>query len=322
MKLDWGIIIRKLKNEATDEDLKQLEIWLTNPENKAQYQKLKKIWDRTGKLQEHYQPNFDEAWGNITAKLDGKHIAKTRFFPGYNWITKVAATLLILVSVVFLIYRYTGFDNTSTSRNWLVFSTTDTTDSMMLADGTMIWLNNQSSIRFPKQFGNERMVELTGEAYFEVAKDSDHPFVVVTDKTLTKVLGTSFYINTKDDNQHITVFSGKVAFSDPLNKETVILVKGERADLLAGKPHKSAHGDPNLLAWKTGLLVFENTPMKQVATTLSTFYQTQIQLSDQLKELNLTASFYRQDAREALEVISITLDINIEKNDVGFILKP
>ena len=321
MELDWGTIIRNLKDEASAEDRERLSLWLTDSENKNYYAKLKQIWDRTGKLQESYKPDLNAAWSNIDAKLDNKRYEKSPFFEGYSWIATVAAALLILIAATFVVYQISGTNGIFPS-NIQVFETENDTDSLLLSDGTRVWLNKNSSIKYQKKFGKERTIRLSGEAYFEVAKDTEHPFVVVTEKTTTRVLGTSFNINTKDEQPHITVFSGKVAFSDALSKETIILVKGERAEIVEGRPYKYMHNDPNILAWKTGLVVFENTPMDQVAATLSNFYQTKIQLSDQISELNLTASFYRQDVQEALEVISITLDLNIEKNDVGFILKP
>src|SRR5690606_25053603 len=104
-------------------------------------------------------------------------------------------------------------------------------DSVRLSDGTMIWLNRETTIRFPETFpDNERRVYLSGEAFFQVEKEADRPFVIEGQNTVTRVLGTSFNLRTSGHSASVEVVTGKVSFA-ALNKpdNVQLLTKGEKA---------------------------------------------------------------------------------------------
>jgi transmembrane sensor len=208
----------------------------------------------------------------------------------------------------------------STAPAILAFSTTEEKDSLQLEDGSIVWLNKNSMILYPASFtGGERKVKLEGEAFFQVAGDK-RPFSVEANNTLTTVLGTTFNINSTTEPISITVLSGKVAFSATQNK--VFLGKGEQAESANGIVLKLSMTDPNSLAWKTGVLVFENKSLSEVVKTLEAYYNQTISLSPQIAKLSLTASFHNQALEEALKVIGITLNINVKETENGFTLIP
>jgi transmembrane sensor len=162
--------------------------------------------------------------------------------------------------------------------------------NLILSDGTKVWLNAASSLRFPVNFlGVDRKVTLTGEAYFEVTKDPRHPFIVEAAGSETKVLGTHFNVNSYGDDKliKITLEEGSVE----VNNEVKIL-PGEQARVNQNNDiEKLKVNIQTELAWKRGLFVFKNTPIKQVMLQISRWYNADIEFADNINpHFNTTIS--------------------------------
>lgn len=152
--------------------------------------------------------------------------------------------------------------------------------SLTLADGTKVWLNAASSLKYPTAFtGSERTVELTGEAYLEVAKQSKQPFVVKTKSTDILVLGTSLNVNAYPDESSIktTLIDGSVKVGKA-SSTAKILIPGQQAETTEGSDGvKVETVDTELvLAWKNGLFSFNNADIKTVMRQLSRWYDINI----------------------------------------------
>lgn len=144
-----------------------------------------------------------------------------------------------------------------------------------LSDGTAVWLNSESSIEYPQQFtGSQRVVKLTGEAYFEVAHDADKPFLVDFGDVRVKVLGTSFNISAYagDPAATATLLSGKVEISR--NGTVAQLTPGKQAVLSHDSPGITVHDvDASLyVSWTQGTFVFENMRLEDICRRLSRWY--------------------------------------------------
>jgi ferric-dicitrate binding protein FerR (iron transport regulator) len=150
---------------------------------------------------------------------------------------------------------------------------------LALPDGTEVWLNAASSIRYPTAFsGNERKVEITGEAYFEVAKDAAKPFKVMVNEMEVQVLGTHFNINSYSDEATIktTLLEGSVKISK--GNDQKFLKPGQQAQLNNTGNIKVVN-DVNVdavMAWKNGYFSFENTDMASVMRQISRWYDVDI----------------------------------------------
>lgn len=170
--------------------------------------------------------------------------------------------------------------------NRLVYNTLSIPKSgtyrVVLADGTKVWLNSMSEIQFPVQFNQtQRSVKLTGEAYFEVAKDPSRPFLVeVNDKTI-EVLGTHFNVNSYDTQMKTTLFEGSVKVANSLTHK--ILIPGQEAHV-AGKEILVKRGDlKKALAWRNNEFYFKNESMREVLREISRWYDVKIN-DDQLMD--------------------------------------
>ncbi|MCX6277258.1 MAG: FecR domain-containing protein [Bacteroidetes bacterium] len=187
-----------------------------------------------------------------------------------------------------------------------------------LPDGTKVTLNNGATLTYPSKFtGGFRKISLNGEAWFEVAHDRAHPFVVNAGKTVIQVLGTSFSVNTKGyrNCREIILAAGKVkVYRDDKPDDPVFLSPGEKASVPAdGQPIiKSVNDDENFLAWKTKHIIFSNTSMNEAAALLSKVYDVRIRFSDnRLSGCKITATFDKQSLESVLNVIKVTLDLQV-----------
>lgn len=146
-----------------------------------------------------------------------------------------------------------------------------------LPDGSKVWLNAASSLRYAASFSGlaERKVTLTGEAYFEIANDAQHPFIVVANKQEVKVLGTHFNINSYNDEPiaKTTLLEGAVSVNDK-----IILKPGEEASLnRAGNMRVQGADVTMAVAWKNGKFYFKDVPLDAVMRQLSRWYNLEIE---------------------------------------------
>lgn len=152
---------------------------------------------------------------------------------------------------------------------------------LKLADGTKVWLNSLTQLRFPVTFaGEERKVYLTGEAYFEVARDSVHPFIVATDEGMeVKVYGTEFNVDTyRKGMVKTTLVNGKVGIRVSATGEEVRLSPNQMALFMrATQSIQVENVDPyGAVAWKDGKFVFEDEPIEEIMERLSRWYDVKV----------------------------------------------
>lgn len=144
-----------------------------------------------------------------------------------------------------------------------------------LADGTTVWLNANSSLSYPSRFeGSKRHVRLSGEAYFQVARNEKQPFVVETNSVVTKVLGTEFNVKAYAQHaSHVTLVKGSVDVASKQGKTSLRLHPGEDATIAANGSLTSRVVDTDVYAyWKEGYFFFDNTRIVDVMRSLGEWY--------------------------------------------------
>jgi len=161
---------------------------------------------------------------------------------------------------------------------------------VQLPDGTKVWLNASSSLRFPVAFaGHERRVRLTGEGYFEVATDKRHPFIVKTNQQEVKVLGTQFNINSYTDEESIktTLLAGSVVVNTTIGNHSVMLKPGQQASLQHNNILKVNKVDlEQSTAWKNGYFKFDGD-LESIMRQISRWYDVDI-----IYEINANEPMY------------------------------
>jgi len=179
-----------------------------------------------------------------------------------------------------------------------------------LPDGSRVWLNASSSIRFPTRFfGNERRVETTGEVYFEVHKDPSLPFHVSTDGHDIEVLGTTFNLMAYDDEPHIktTLVEGSVKVTNL--QQTQLLKPGEQSIALKEKETlKVVRADlDEALAWKTGQFIFNNEDLESIMRKVARWYDVEIDFKENFRDLRFTGGMSRfENVSGVLKMLELT----------------
>jgi ferric-dicitrate binding protein FerR (iron transport regulator) len=198
---------------------------------------------------------------------------------------------------------------------------------MTLSDGTKVWLNAASSITYPTAFfGKERSVTITGEAYFEVAKDPVRPFRVKTNDLDIAVLGTSFNINAYPDEpaSKTTLVEGSVRVSR--GNVSQLLRPGQQARVKDG--HVSLIPDADLeqvLAWKNGLVKLTGASIQDVMRQVSRWYDVDIQYEGNLDKAVFVGIVSRQqDLSKLIQVLEATgyVHCTLDQKNKIIIVKP
>ncbi len=155
---------------------------------------------------------------------------------------------------------------------------------VILPDGTKVWLNAASSLKYPASFASlkERRVELNGEAYFEVAKDKNHPFIVKTDKQEVEVLGTHFNINTYADEPAVktTLLEGSVKVSQLTTHNSQFLKPGQQAVLTDNGISVSEVNTEEVIAWKNGYFRFDDEKLGSIMRKIARWYDVDVTWQD------------------------------------------
>lgn len=179
---------------------------------------------------------------------------------------------------------------------------------LTLEDGTHVWLNAASSIRFPLAFtGQKRMVEITGEVYFEVAKNKAKPFIVKTGDMQVEVLGTHFNVNAYEADIKTTLVEGSVRIIN--GKTAGILKPGQQAQTTGmGKLRVSDHADiEEVLSWKNGRIAFTNAGLESIMRQVSKWYNVDVEYGGPVPNRTFTADISRNtNLSEFLKVLELS----------------
>jgi ferric-dicitrate binding protein FerR (iron transport regulator) len=220
-----------------------------------------------------------------------------------------------------------SYENSATTDEYHILSTPDGGQySVLLQDGSRVWLNASSSLRYPVTFSEaERVVELKGEGYFEVAPSRSYsgnkkPFIVKVNGVKVNVLGTHFNVNAYSDEPELTttLFEGKVSISNRENSATgtVEMKPGEQAKL--GKDDKwsmiQGVDKEEVLAWKNGQFKFNEALIEPIMRQVSRWYNAEIIYEGKVN-YHFNATIYRH------EPVSKLLSLLEETNRVHFIIK-
>jgi ferric-dicitrate binding protein FerR (iron transport regulator) len=156
---------------------------------------------------------------------------------------------------------------------------------MQLSDGSHVWLNAGSSVTYPVAFaGNERKVQITGEAYFEVAHDAGKPFIVTKGETSVTVLGTHFNVNAYDDEDalRITLLQGSVKVSK--GSSNALLKPGQQAQVAGDIKTIVGVDTERVIAWKNGLFSFDNASLPTVMRQIARWYDVDVSYAGKIPE--------------------------------------
>ncbi len=308
------LIPKYLSGEASDSEVKRLEQWvLSSPENKSQFNQFKKAWILSGIEGNYQQLDIDKEWSDVTGQLFPKNnIVSIQRKPvrRINIYLRIAVAVALVIAASLWLYR-----SISTVEYQELVAQTEIEEDQ-LPDGSQIALNQFSSLKYPEKLSSRtRKVELKGDAFFEVERDESRPFIITTQNVEIEVLGTSFYVDSRDDQPQVQVIveTGSVAVTTGDNK--IVLESNEIGiyEKATGQLTKKTNDDVNYLAWKTDVLVFEETILERVVFDLNRKFHSQISIeSEVLKSCPISATYENKSLEAIIKIIEKTLNIKAE----------
>jgi len=299
-----ALIYKKLKGDISLEEQSQLDVWEGNtPENAQLSKQLEKDWDLTKAYTPQVdfdidvdadfallQQRIDEDANRIESPADNMRVANQPIGKVVAMSSKKATTRWIAWASAAVIALAVGFwfmnNQNGMSANQLVAETNyQEKKEVTLVDGTKVWLNGNSQLSYPATFGEDvRLVQLTGEAFFDVAKNPAKPFIIATNKSKVTVLGTSFNVRSRlaENITEVVVKTGKVRLESSTGDKKVELTPNQKGiyDQSTNTIAEMIEKDMNELAWHSDKLIFMNTPLNEVLNDLSRQFEVDITLAD------------------------------------------
>ena len=313
--INENLLIKYVLGEASDSESRDVEAWIkSSDENAEQYDQLEKVWRSIESRP--LNVDIDQAWQKVSMRIaaeefvQGEPVVRTLERPNFRWYA--AAVILALVGM-FTFFQYL-FRNDEVQ-----LASKDIKLEETLNDGSVVTLNAGSKLSYSKIFkGEQREVKLEGEAFFDVAKDPDKPFVINTERAEIKVLGTSFNVEAMvNSDVRVHVVSGSVQLSVPgstADSLKVVLEPGTTGVIaLSGRVYKEKPMINDALFWMDKRLEFDKTPLPEVFQVLERNYRVEFTTVDpDLKKCLLTARFREDSVKNILSVIEATFDVQFE----------
>jgi transmembrane sensor len=324
-KINWALLARYLSGESDNEEAAIINKWInSSSKNSLLFKNIKADWEKINSIKNMKKVDVDSAWENVKQRIlssdpgiipvpEPARVNTAKLFLYRS--LRIAASILLVIGLAFGAYKF--FVVPYLDNNTIIKSGSDNTSRLILPDGSQVYLNSGTLIRYANNFGNgSRKLFLKGEAYFNVTRDNNNPFTVTTSDAVVKVLGTSFNINTRASNNMTEVFveSGNVKLLQKNNPDNNILIEPGYIGELSGKTlNKSENNDINYLSWKTKYLIFRETDLQTVVKKLEGVYNTSITLGSQkMANCKLTATFNNASLDSVLKVIEGSFNLQIE----------
>jgi transmembrane sensor len=306
---NWETIASMLSGEADEKTAETFEQELDQNENlREDYESSKEQWTAVNEVVVKEHMDVEKAWDRQKSRVvEHENRLNSNSFNISN-LFKIAAVLVVAVMIsVFYLQM--------ASSNVVTISTGSFEEEKVeLSDGSTVFLNANSSLSYAKDFkGKIRNVQMKGEAFFEVARDEQRPFIVGFDGGLVEVLGTSFNINESNEEVNVFVRDGRVKYSrNEASAGDKILVKG---DLLTDNFEHiitRKNKDVNLISWQTDQVTFAETNLPDVFDILSATYKQRIVYSQQeIADCRLTGEYNNLPIDEVLTSICAIFNLEI-----------
>jgi ferric-dicitrate binding protein FerR (iron transport regulator) len=350
----WNLVAKKLSGEASDEELRELETMLrSNPELHYPMQTITDLWHSNQSINrniEEAHKAFDkhiERMQSLNVNFTNKNIEPTVIDVPKKSKRKIILICTAVVSATFLFISFRIFNSSQDSSPTLQKSKSEISTrygsktNLVLPDGTKVWLNAGSKLNYDKNYGNNiREVGLTGEAYFDVVKNAEKPFIIHTGKIEIKVLGTAFNVKSYPGEKTIETSlirgSIEITFKDrPSEKvilkpneklvvanEDVQVVSTKRASvkevnepIVAISHLNYARRDSTIIetAWVQNKLFFQDESFKELAAQMQRWFGVNIRFDNSERDtLHFTGSFENETIQQALDALKLTARFNYD----------
>ena len=319
------------EKDCSNQDLNLLKKWLSDPSSKYEVESwLSDHWINSSEIDS--TSLIETVFKQIQEYQSQHHLksgfALTRILKVYQ---KVAAILLIPLVVIGILYWMNQYSQSTVQFNETI-APRGQKSQIVLADGTKVWLNSDTKIKYPGIFrGNQRDVFLEGEAFFEVTKNAHQPFLVHTSGVNIKVLGTKFNVKAYADEDQVetSLFEGKVNLQ--LNNHSSVVVEKE---IIPGQSFVYSKADHQVTSnrfpqdeingWKKNQLIFKDDTFGNLVRKVERWYDVKVVYDEELfNDRRLTVELFEGERLERLmEIISLALSVDYKYEKEKIILTP
>jgi ferric-dicitrate binding protein FerR (iron transport regulator) len=320
-----------------EEKLKILRRYFSNRYSRNDYFELKRLilsedseiesllqihWNEFKTKDNGALKDLSEVLTNLNQKIDEK--SNPSFIKKIFIVYSRIAAILVIPLFLALGFLYFQFNHYLFQENVFVdvVSPAGSRTSLNLPDGSMVWLNGDSHLRYPTVFGKNREVKIEGEAFFKVKSDKKHPFLVSAKDIVVRATGTQFNVMAYNDIPEVSVIlkEGKVA----VENEKQTLMKEMEPGYELRYHYKSSSisykeiNTENYSDWITGCLIFSYAPLSEVVERMGKWYGIDIEIVDkELLQLHFKATFVNENIEEALKLLQSTATFRYEFSKRG-----
>jgi ferric-dicitrate binding protein FerR (iron transport regulator) len=345
------LYFKYLNNRLEGEELKNALQWFKNPANSAQLEKwMEEDWELFSRSDK--TDTIETSLDILKSKLRiNANKSQNRRLTGKS-IYRIAATFLLSIAIGTITYFLLS---KTEKKETIVFNEISvpigSKSKISLADGTVIWLNAGSILRYPSIFaGKTREVELIGEGFFDVKRDSLHPFIVKASDIRIKVLGTSFNVKSYPDERTIETTlvkglvtiqqqnpkrsNGQVLYLKPNQRATFIKDKGKlilsgtekeaiiKVSSCATEDHSTQQvlltkniNTEQFIAWKDNKLIFKNEDFESLSARLERWFDVKIIIENEdLKKFHYTGIIQNETINDVMDILQLTMHFKYKIN--------
>ena len=298
-------IIAYLTGELDEKRMNELN---KEEEMQEQLKDYKELWDKAEDLSDFEKIDVDADWKKVKNRMGFKQQSKK--IPFRKYMLRIASILILAFGMAYLFNALVNQMPNVQQTDYYSEVAGNSQKIVELLDGSIVTLNAGGSIYYNNDFGEvNRDVILEGEAFFDVERNEQLPFKVFVSNSTIEVLGTSFNINSNNEEIFLSVVSGKVAFfetADKLNR--IELVKDEMIAYKTKKQNfeEKEQLDVNKLAWRTGQLVFRNSPLNEVFETVASSYNMSLEIKG---SVDITEPFTGDFDNSSVEDIAYAIEL-------------
>ncbi|MBK7475529.1 MAG: FecR domain-containing protein [Haliscomenobacter sp.] len=295
----WLTIIRRLKGSSSSREGAQTPLEL----------EAERLWKAAGSYKEQaFQPDVAAGWARFKESMEAeKETGRLRQGANVRFLRLASAAAGLLLLIAFAVWRFAA---PSQAPEWTLLSAQEAPlEKVLLPDGSEVWLNRNSQLRYRTDLGEKKPRELflRGEAFFEVAPIQGRPFTVQTAHAQVAVLGTRFNLRAypKDKATEVEVEHGKVALLDHQSGQRLILGKNMRGWVRPGQGNGSAPVSlPEAQLWRTGVLTCRGTTLGRIKTLLEQQELANVEFSDlRLANCRVTGAIQARQIESSLGLL-------------------
>jgi ferric-dicitrate binding protein FerR (iron transport regulator) len=318
-------IIKYFEGKVNENELMELFDWLQDTANKQQFNEIKSEWENNRIGQSVSSENL-RGWANIQSKLFQASENKQHRQIKFNLFFRYAAIFIVLISIPSLWYYLQKDQAETLTRFTTVSANTGQVTKIFLPDGSEVWLNYGSSIKYDNLFSKEnRNIKLEGEAFFKAAKNKELPMVVSCAELRVKVVGTCFNVMSyrEDGNIHVTLEEGTVLLYDDSKPSEVIKMKpGEMGTY--SKSNKQINIDTVntdlYTSWKDGVINIYNLTLEELVLKLERRYNQKFEIDKAARSLRYTLTIKNETLHQVLDLLRIINSVDpVQKDDVIYL---